>query len=148
MKHLLSSLLAALLFVPAALHAQVTPTSYGLFTNAPATVATSTTWTTGSSPISVPQGRGLAVLYTLRGSAGTTGGVVTLTFAVSADGTTFSTDTGLQLTVTPTGTNVLTGFKNFPASTLDNVRYIKLASVQNAASALVTNQIIAWSKSN
>lgn len=144
------TLFAFLALVALAFHAvaQVTPTTFGSFTGQAATVATATTSSTASAAIEVPQGRGLAVLATIGGTAATTNGAVTFTFAVSADGTTYSTDTGLQLAITPTGTNVLTAYKNFPASTLDNVRYLRLASIENAAAGTVTNLSLVYSRRN
>ena len=147
--HLLLTLAAVLSFslAPAAL-AQITPTTTAAFTGQAATVATATTDTTASAAIAVPQGRGLAVLATIRGNAATTNGAVTFTFAVSADGTNYSTDTTLQLAITPTGTNVLTGYKNFGNTTLDNVAWIRVASIQNAAAATVTNLSVVYSRRN
>lgn len=147
MKKLFVSLLAFVAGLAIAT-AQITPTTVGSFTGQAATVATSTTSTTTSAAIDVPQGRGLAVLCTIGGTAAATNGAVTFTFAVSADGTTYSTDTSLQLAITPTGTNVLTGYKNFPSSTLDNVRYLRIASIQNASAGTVTNLSLVYSRRN
>ena len=144
---LLLATVAALACATAAL-GQITPTTTAAFTGQAATVATATTDKTPSAAIAVPQGRGLAVLATIGGTAATTNGAVTFTFAVSADGTNYSTDTSLQLAITPTGTNVLTGYKNFASTTLDNVAWIRLASVQNAAAGTVTNLSLVYSRRN
>lgn len=137
------------LATPPLLAQQVTGKSWrtGSFTGQAATVATATTSTTASDAVEVPPGRGLAVLCKIGGVTAATNGAVTFTFAVSADGTTYSTDTTLQLAITATGTNVLTGFKNFGAATLDNVRYLRIASIQNASAGTVTNLSLTWAKS-
>jgi hypothetical protein len=122
--------------------AQLTPNTYAnILTN-------SGTWEIGASSTSninagvafVRKDRGLALLPSFAGNnAGSA--ALTFTFDVSADGTNYSTTPGITVAFAMNGTTGVRGYTNFPPTQLNNVRTIRLRSIQNAhtASLFITN---------
>jgi hypothetical protein len=115
-----------------------------VFTSVPSSVAASSTATVASEAVGVWPGRGLAVFPYFAGTNASTANVI-LAFNVSYDGTNWSTTTPILLTNVMNGTTAVRGYHHIPASSLDNVRAIRLQTIQNAhnASLFVTN--VVWS---
>jgi hypothetical protein len=121
-----------------------TVTSLTTSTNA---VAASTTSTVTTDPVEVrgDQGVGFVAKFVLDGPST---GNVTLHYNVSADGTNWTTTKPFNSgAIAANGTNSVTAYYNFgptDSSELRNIRYIKLAEVQNAATNAVSLQNV-WS---
>jgi len=129
---LLPAAIVAVLSQPSSAYAQVTPRSLTTLTLSATTVTASSTVTLTSSTIMLKPGSGFAIVPTFAQSAAGTGNV-TFNFAVSTDGTTWSTTTPLTYTVAATGTTSVVAFKNFGvADGADNILYARLASVTNS----------------
>lgn len=141
MKRLIFGLL--LLALAPAAFAQVAPTTYGTFSNVPSIVTTTATSNVLSAPITVRQGRGLAIFPHFAGTNAGTANVI-FRFAVSYDGTNWSTTT-LNVTNAMSGTTAVRGFENLKPDVLANVRAIRLENINNAhtASVFITN--VVWS---
>jgi hypothetical protein len=121
--------------------AQVTPIITGLFTGVPTTVATNGVASTNSSAILVPHGKALAILpeFALH-SAGT--GNVVFTAQVTADGTNYTTASGLTYTIAATGTTTARGLWLLDPTELAGVQSIRLSAYSNAANAVVLTNIL------
>lgn len=125
--------------------AQVTPVTTGLFTGTPATIATNGVASTNSSAIQVPHGRALAILPEFALMTAGTGNVV-FTAQVSADGTNYTTASGLTYTVAATGTTTVRGYWLLDPTELAAVRDIRLSAYSNAANAqILTNLVVRYS---
>jgi hypothetical protein len=129
--------LAFMLASPLA-HAQLTPRNVTVLTLSASTVGTSTTTAITSQAFSIKPGSGFAIVpnFVLSGSDTAN---ITFNFAVSIDGTTWTTVTPFTYTVAATGATPVIGFYNFPAGVsgggADNILYARLATVQNASSS-------------
>jgi hypothetical protein len=120
------------------------PPRTNAFTSVPSFVAGSATSNVLSQAVGVWPGRGMAVFPYFAGTNASTANVI-FAFTVSYDGTNWSTTTPILLTNAMNGTTAVRGFHHIPASSLDNVRAIRLQTIQNAhtASVFVTN--VVWS---
>lgn len=127
--------------------AQVTATTYGNFTLVPGAITNEVTVLTNSSVIAVHKDRGLAVLPAITGLDESAANV-TFGFNVSADGTNYTTTAPLTCVVALNGTNAVVGWKQFDPLVLNNVRWIRLGSIVNAATNGVTIQRVQWSRAN
>jgi outer membrane receptor protein involved in Fe transport len=80
-----------------------------------------------------PLGRGLAIIpaFNLTTAAGTNNVIFTL--QVSANGTSWTTSSGLTHTVAGNGTETVRSLWYIPTTSLDGVAYWRLATVNNAA---------------
>lgn len=122
--------------------------AWGEVTLSDTNVAGSATETITSDPIPVNGATGVAVMPEFAIVGAGTGNVV-FSFAVSLDGSTWSTTTPYTLTVAGNGTNTVRGFGNAGASgTVANANYIRLATIQNANTGVVHQVKIAYGKSN
>lgn len=136
MKNCFVLFVALLAFTLAALPAtaQVTPrniTTLDLSTPT-ATKNTTTTITSDAFTIKQDTGFGVVVSFKLAGS-GTEN--ITFNFAVSLDGTTWTTVKPFTFQVAANGTTDVIAFKNFgPTDGANNIRYVRLASVTNGSS--------------
>lgn len=108
------------------------------FTNA---VAHNTTVTIQGPAIRLRGNNGIALLPQFNGTNGSATNAVTFRFAVSADGTNWSTTTPISYIVNSSGTNTVRGWTNVPSATLDNTRYMRLesVSVDNTSTNSITN---------
>lgn len=130
----LLALAFAVVFLAPAAHAQLTPRNVKTLTLSASTVATSTTATITSDAFMLKPGSGFAVIPNFQLSGADTANV-TFSFAVSTDGTTWTTTTPFTYAVASTGATPVIGYKNFGvADGADNVLYVRLASVTNASS--------------
>ena len=134
---LFAGLLACVLAVPLA-QAQITPRAVTTLTlTGTTTVGTAATNVITSQAFLLKPGSGFAVVPTFVLSGADTANV-TFNFAVSIDGTTWSTTTPFTYAEAATGATPVIGFKNFAApitgAGADNILYVRLASVANASS--------------
>ena len=135
---LLFAVALALALAPPLAQAQVTPRNVTVLTLSASTVGTSTTTAITSQAFNIGPRNGFAIVpnFVLSGSDTAN---ITFNFAVSIDGTTWTTVTPFSYTVAATGATPVIGFYNFPApiagTGADNVLYARLASVQNASSS-------------
>jgi hypothetical protein len=136
---LFAGLLALVLAVPLA-QAQVTPRNVTVLTLSASTVGTSTTAAITSQAFTLKPGSGFAVMPNFQLASTGTENMV-FSFAVSLDGTTWSTVKPFVYTVAATGATPVIGFYNFPApiagTGADNVLYARLASVTNGSSSQI-----------
>jgi len=141
-------LLAALVFVTGAAHAQLEPVAYARFTPDVPSVASATTITlTNPASVFVRKDRGMAIIPTfVAANAGTSN--VVFTFEVSADGTNFTTTGPVSVTAVANGTNTVRHYSLIPPTTLNNVRYIRLHSIQNAQTNAITLSGVLYSYFN
>lgn len=114
--------------------AQVYPTTYSSFTGIQASVTNAASIIPTNAIVQLRSNQGIAILPTLAMTAANISNVV-FTFNVSADGTNYSTSAPLTYTMTMNGTNILTGYKLFPPTELNNVRYLKLSTIANGAAS-------------
>lgn len=139
MKRILSLLLAvaALCALPLA-RAQITPRTLTTLTLSGTTVGTSATAVITSQAFMLKPGSGFAVVPNFVLSGADTANV-TFNFAVSTDGTTWTTTTPFTYAEAATGATPVIGFKNFASpitgAGADNILYVRLASVTNASSS-------------
>lgn len=143
---ILAAILAIALILPiVSLHAQVLPTTYGYFTVATnLTLTNAQTYTVNSAGVDVRQGRGLVIMPYFAGTDTTSADCV-FKFALSADGTNYTTTTPLSFTNSLNSATAVRGYYFFTPLQLDNVYKIRLTSIQNAHtnSIVVTN--VLWS---
>jgi hypothetical protein len=120
--------------------AQVASTTTVAFDNVPGAMPGSSTSNVISSPVTVHQGKGLAILPYYKGGDVGVGSLV-LKFNLTADGTNWTTTTPLACTNALNGTNVVRDYSLFTPLQLDNVQAIRLQTIQNTATnaATVTN---------
>lgn len=137
----IKTLIASLMLVLAAtVQAQVTPTTLVTALTNAFTIggAASTNISALGRPIEVYQNRGIGVqaIYTGASSIYTTG-LVSIGYSLSIDGTNYSTAVGNMLwqNFVPNGATTVYAFTNFPASLIDNARYIKLHTITNGNTA-------------
>lgn len=124
--------------------AQITPNNFSAFSNMPTTMPGSSTSNVVSAAVSVRPGKGLALLTHCKGDDVGTGTLVAK-FNLTVDGTNWTTTTPLAITNTLNGTNVVIDYKLFTADSLDNVRSIRLQTIQNTATNSVGITNITWS---
>lgn len=147
MKKLFSLSLAALALCAAPLaQAQLTPRNVTTLDLSTSTAAANTTTTITSQAFTIKPGSGFAVVPSFKlAGAGTEN--VTFNFAVSLDGTTWSTTKPFTYAEAANGTTDVIGFKNFAAPVTgagaDNILYVRLASVTvaSATQACTINSI-------
>ncbi|MGP8200216.1 MAG: hypothetical protein ACLQU4_12020 [Limisphaerales bacterium] len=128
-------------FQPSAF-SQVTPTTIFVLTNLPSYIApnsTSNLFAAGAIPtnnvISLRQGQGMAAAMSYTGTNSAATGGFSVNWAVSLDGTNWSTTGFLQVTNTANGTSVCTIVTNYASSILNNELYIAPYSIQNATTS-------------
>ncbi|MGD0813371.1 MAG: hypothetical protein ABSA83_07185 [Verrucomicrobiota bacterium] len=121
---------------------QVTPTTVFVLTNLPAYIApnsTSNLFAAGAIPtnnvISLRQGQGMAAAMSYNGTNSAATGGFSANWAVSLDGTNWSTTGFLQVTNTANGTSVCNIVTNFASAILNNELYIAPYSIQNATTS-------------
>ena len=132
-------LLIAAVLLPFAVYAQVTARTTTLLTlTGNTTIATTTTGVLTSQAFTIKPGSGFAVVpnFQLAG-ADVANPNITFAFAVSLDGTTWSTTKPFTYAEAANGATPVIGFKNFSAPVTgagaDNIQFVRLASVQNAS---------------
>ncbi|MCX6952909.1 MAG: hypothetical protein NTV51_12205 [Verrucomicrobia bacterium] len=134
---ILSLAVLALGAVPLVSQAQVTPRNLTTLTLSATTVATSTTATITSQAFPIKPDSGFAVVPNFVLSGADTANV-TFNFAVSVDGTTWTTVTPFTYAVAANGTTPVIGFSNFAphvtGAGANNIAYARLQSVTNASS--------------
>lgn len=125
--------------------AQVTPTARGSFTLLATTAATNDVVTVTSTAIDVPRGRSLALFPEFRMMAAASGNVI-WTVQLSADGTNYTTASGLTYTVAANGTNWVRGLWVLDPTEIGGAQKIRVSQMSNAANAAVlTNAAVVWS---
>lgn len=95
-------------------------------------VAASTDTTVTSEPFLIRGNIGFAILPYFSIASASTANIV-FRFKLSADGTNYTTTEPLTATIAANGTNAVRGYANFGPSTLNNVMWAKLSSVNNGA---------------
>jgi hypothetical protein len=127
---LLSFLFILALAIPT--NAQVTPTTPITLTNIPPIIPGGAS-SNVVQKYDAPLGRGLAIIpaFNLTTAAGTNNVIFTL--QVSANGTSWTTSSGLTHTVAGNGTETVRSLWYIPTTSLDGVAYWRLATVNNAA---------------
>lgn len=128
--------------------AQVTPTDYGNFTGTGVSnlFANLTTYTVTSDRVELRNARSFAVIPFLAGVAAATNQAV-INYQVSADGTNYSTSSGLSSTVSfSNNTNIVAPYTLFNLSTLDGMRFIRIGTITTASTNTVTNIRIQWAR--
>lgn len=108
------------------------------------TVTNATTLTINGTAIPLYRDRGLAVIPKLVGAGADTGNV-TFNFDVSQDNAVWSNTSPLTYVVASNGTNTVRGFKLLSRDLLDNIKYVRLTSITNAATNNVTINSVSWS---
>jgi hypothetical protein len=140
---LCAGLLAFLLAAPL-VQAQVAPRNLTTLTLTATTAAANATTVITSQAVQIKPGAGFAVIPNFQLSGADTANM-TFNFAVSTDGTTWTTITPFTYAEASNGTTPVIGFKNFGvAAGADNVLYVRLASVTNASTTrtLTINSIV------
>lgn len=137
----------AALMAPERAGAQVAPTTWSTITNLPTQVLGAMTTNLNTGIIEVRKGRGLAVspYFACTNASGSN---VVLNFQVSIDGTNYTTLSGLSYTLPNSGTTAVRGFTNFPATVLDNVRFVRVGTIQNVHLSTLFVSNVMWSVSN
>lgn len=134
---------------PPKAEAQIAPNTYGnILTNSSVwVIGASSTSNINAGAISVRKDRGLA-LFPQVNSTNSSTAAITFLFDVSYDGSNYNTANSLSFVVAQNGTTAAIGYTNFSPVLLNNVRSLRLKSIQNAhtASCFVSNVI--WSVSN
>jgi hypothetical protein len=127
------------LVIPPTGQGQLTPTDYGNFagTSVSNFFAHGTNYTIDSTRIELRKDQGIAILPFVGGHADATN-LATFTFEVSADGTNYATSSGLTIAkALSNSTNAVSVYQLWGPATLNNVRYIRLASLATAATNTV-----------
>lgn len=114
------------------------PVTTTLATN---TIAASTTESGDGSAMTLTRFHGVGLQITFQGSHAADTGAMTFLFKQSLDGTTYSTLVPISISGAVNGTTAVCITTNV---TLNHVGYLKLDSVQNAATNAVTNLVIKW----
>ena len=98
---------------------------------------------TNANPITLYQGKGLALSANFTADPLWTTGVIGMGFAFSVDGTNYSTDTNRLVWhwLQPNGSINVRSFTNWPPNLIDNARFAKLLLITNANNATCQ---IAW----
>ncbi|CAN5352382.1 hypothetical protein BH09VER1_BH09VER1_28450 [soil metagenome] len=132
---ILGAVLMATLSTITPAHAQVEPFNVATLTLSGTTVAASTTSAVTTSALDVRGSEGIGFVAKFKLS-GTGVAAVSFNFDVSADGTTWTTTQPFTSgTIAATGTTSVVTYFNFSPddpTELRNIRYIRLATVQNA----------------
>lgn len=132
---LLTLAVCALCAVPLA-HAQVTPRNTTVLTLSDSSIAAAATEVSTSQAFTLKPGAGFGSVVNFVLSGADTANV-TFNFAVSLDGTTWTTTTPFTQTVAANGTTTVIDFKNFAADVTgagaNNILYVRLASITNAS---------------
>lgn len=144
------AVLALCLVSPAV--AQVTPRNVTVLTLSDSAIGTAATEVSTSQAFTIKPGSGFGsvVNFVARG-AGTD--LVTFNYAVSLDGTTWTTTTPFTQAVAANGTTTVIDFKNFAADVTgagaNNILYVRLASITNAsATRTVTVNSVTITRNN
>jgi hypothetical protein len=138
MKKFFSLLFAAvaLCAIPLKSSAQVTPRNVTTLTLSDTSIAAAATEVSTSQAFAIKPGSGFGVVVNFQLSGADTANV-TFNFAVSLDGTTWTTTTPFTMTSASTGVTPVIDFKNFAADVTgagaNNILYVRLASVTNAS---------------
>lgn len=134
-------------FIPSRAQAQQpvgmgAPSSFFAMTNLSSLIASNATTTinTGQFPL---RGTGVALLPSFAGSNSGTANI-TFNFQVSADGTNWSTISPFSIVAPMNGTAGVIVYTNWGAPALNNVRWMRLGSWQNAhtANCFLTNILV------
>lgn len=111
-------------------------------TTSATTVALSTDVALTSSYVEIQGNSGVGFIPSFVLNGASTGNV-TFRFAVSTDGANWTTTTPVTYTVAATGTTPVVAFVPFgPKDGLSNIKYIRLASINNAATNGLTNLVL------
>lgn len=124
--------------------------TYGTFSGIPATIAESSTTNAVSGAVLVRQSRGMGLFATFTVATNSIGSI-TVSYNVSLDGTNYSSTRPIRWVIDSTLTNstgVVIAYTNVPATYLGNVRYLKTASVVNAATNALSAVSLQYSYSN
>lgn len=126
--------------------AQVTPLTSTNAIKTILTLAHASTNIVSSAIAEVPirQGKGVSVTAAFAGTGANTG-TVQLMWAVSTDGTNYTTTTPITTTHVANGTTGVLDWELIPPSTLDNVRKIKIVTITNTPTILLTNVVVSYS---
>ena len=142
----------ALCVAPLPAVAQLTPRNVTVLTLSDSSIAANTTEVSTSQAFTIKPGAGFgAVVNFVLSGADTTN--VTFNFAVSLDGTTWTTTTPFTQAVAANGTTTVIDFKNFAADVTgagaNNILYVRLASITNASTTrIVTVNSVTITKNN
>ena len=122
--------------------AQLTPTTVTDSISNIITCTLTSTNVVNAKEITLRQGKGVAIAPYFVGTQSTNTGVIAFFFAVSVDGSNYSTTT-IRAASTANATTAVRDYILIPPSTLDNARKIKLLTITNAlanmASLTVSN---------
>jgi hypothetical protein len=130
----------ALVLSPPDLNAQVTQGTFA----APTYVEAAATSNVVTKAVAVRQNRGLAIMPEFKILSASTANL-TFTFDVSRDGTNWSTTGPFVWVIAANGTTLVRGYTNLPPTALDNINWIRLTSVANAATNTATNFSVRFS---
>lgn len=134
----MTAFVAAAFFTGPPLQAQVTPTTITtLFSD---DITAETTETVGES-FALRQGQGAAFLLSFSGD-GASALNLTLTFDVSLDNTTFTTQAPFTWVVPANGTNAVVAYTNVPPSYLDNIPYVRIRSIATATTNALSDVVL------
>lgn len=139
------AIMMAALMVPMVAQAQVTPTTWGAFTNVPLVVPAGVT-TNFNSVIDWRQGRTLSIMpFMGRTNAGTD--TVTYYLQVTHDKTNWSTTYPASYSFAANGTTGVRGYWVVPPTTISAVQQVRLLIMNtNSADGIrVTNVTYSWS---
>jgi hypothetical protein len=138
--------LAFLVVVPV-VNAQVDALSYSNSMSSTSLQLLTSTNVANGSAIDVWQNRGMSFAVDMKGGQSTNTGLTAFFYALSQDGTTYSSTTPLIIYATANGTTRVVNTTNVPASFLDNVKKIKLITITNALAnqpdLVITNVVTA-----
>lgn len=118
-------------------------TRFGAFTNCATQLITSGATSNINAQVYVWRHAGMAIVPKFA-AANTTTTNLDFVFALSADGTNWSTHT-LTYSEAFNSTTAVIGYTNFPADTLDNVRWLRLASIYNRSATNIWVTNVTWS---
>jgi hypothetical protein len=137
---LLSLAVLALCVAPLAAVAQVTPRNVTVLTLSDSSIAAAATEVSTSQAFQLRPGSGFGIVVNFQLSGADTTNV-TFNFAVSLDGTTWTTTFPFTQVVAANGATPVIDFKNFAADVTgggaNNILYVRLASVINASATRV-----------
>ena len=125
--------------------AQLTPNNRGQVTLLSTVAATNDVVTATSTAIDVPPNRPIVLFPEFRMMAAATGNVV-WTVQLSADGTNYTTASGLTYTVAANGTNLVRGLWVLDPTEIGGALKVRISQFSNAANAAVlTNAAVVYS---
>lgn len=94
--------------------------------------------TYGGQTVTLKAHNGIAIMATVGCTNGTTAASpVGFKFELSPDNVTWTTTLPITNSVTMNGTNTVTGYTLFPYTTLDHMRYIRLAQIINGQTNII-----------